>query len=65
MASNENFVSKAILGQAVTQPELEDMGQRSAAGKPVKPKMLNFASALVLVLNQWQDFCGTEKGNKE
>lgn len=41
------------------------MGQRPAAGKSVKPKMLNFASNLVLMLNQWQGCCGTEKGNKQ
>lgn len=51
--------------QKVTQPELGDMGRRPAAGKPVKPKGLNFASTLVLMLNQWQDSCGTEKGNEE
>lgn len=33
--------------------------------KLVEPKRLNFASTLVLMLNQWEDCCGTEKGNKE
>lgn len=53
------------MSQKVTQPELGDMGWRPAAGKPVRPKILNFASASVLMLSQWQDCCGTEKGNKE
>lgn len=58
-----------ILGQfpsqKVTQSELGDMGRRPAAGKSVKPKMFNFASNLVLTLNQWQVCCGMEKSNKQ
>lgn len=70
MASYKNFLSKEshllafehILGH---NPIQGDMGQRPAAGKPIIPKMLDFASGSIVMLNQWKTCCGTEKDDKE
>lgn len=59
---------KKVLEQVVSQKvgTCEHLlGQRPAAGKSVKPRMLNFAPSLALMLNPWQGCCGTEKGNEQ